>query len=274
MSETRVNAAVAKLLDAQRAKSSLLSAGIEPCAEYLVPGFDPTPAGYRDFFREFIAATRDHVCAYKFNLAFFEALGRAGGELLYDVRAMVPDDVLVIADAKRGDIGSTAKHYAHAIYGEFAADATTVSPLLGRDSVEPFLAWSDRLTFVLALTSNPGAEDFLLRDDLGFRIAERVLEWDTNHCAGFVAGATRPELLARLRALAPHAPLLIPGLGAQAGDLAATMAATRAGSADAPVVLHVTRGLFPAEVNTANPFAIIQAAAKKWNRKIAAASAP
>jgi len=269
-----VNKAIAKLLAAQRSKGSLLSAGIEPCANYLVPGFSPTPEGYRDFFREFIAATRDHVCAYKFNLAFFEALGRAGGDLLYDVRGMVPDDAFVIADAKRGDIGSTAKQYAHALYGEFEADAATVSPLLGRDSVEPFLAWNDKLTFVLTLTSNPGADDFLLRDDLGFRIAQSVLEWDTQHCAGFVAGATRPELLARLREIAPHAPVLIPGLGAQAGDLAATMQATRAGNADGAVLLHVTRGLFPSGVNTADPCAMIQDAAQKWNCRIAEASTP
>lgn len=265
--------AIAKLRAAQGATGSLLSAGIEPCADYLVPGFEPTPTGYREFFSEFIAATHGHVCAYKFNLAFFESMGSAGWDLLYDVRAMIPDEVLVIADAKRGDIGTTAKHYAQAMFGEFNADATTVSPLLGRDSVEPFLAWSDRLTFVLALTSNPGADDFLLRDDLAWRIVERVLEWDTKQCAGFVAGATRPELLARLRAMAPSAPVLIPGLGAQAGDLAATMAATRTGNADAPVILHVTRGLFPAEVNTADPFKIIQAAAMKWNRRIATASA-
>jgi len=241
--------AIEKLNAAIKRTGCVISAGIEPAPDYLPPsGFEPTPSGYLDFFRVFIEATRDLVAAYKFNLAFFESMGVDGARLLADTRAMVPDDVLLIADAKRGDIGSTAKHYAKALYEVLGADAATVNPLMGRDSAEPFLDYGDRLTYFLGLTSNPGAADFLQRDRLFERIAKAVQEWSGGSNAGLVVGATRGATdIGAVRAAAPTLPFLVPGVGAQGGDAAAVFSAGAAVSSarleGGGVLIHSTRGL-------------------------------
>lgn len=238
--------AVRKLRDAQKQRRSLVSVGLEPCPEYLPAGFSPTIADYERFLHMIIAATSGLVCAYKFNLAFFEALGPEGTALLYRVRAALPDDVLIIADAKRCDIGSSARRYAEALYARLGADAATVNPMLGRDSVEPFLAHSDRLTFFLVLTSNPGANDFLIPEGLHRRLAQRLIEWDSTGSAGFVVGATRGEGIGEVRALAPNTPFLVPGLGAQEGDAQAVLRHGAAQNPEVPgLVVHVTRGILP-----------------------------
>lgn len=236
-----------------------ISAGIEPSPEYLPPdGFSPDPEGYLSFFRVFIDATRDLVAAYKFNLAFFESQGVEGVRLLHSVRDLIPDDALVIIDAKRGDIGSTAKHYARSIYEGLGADSTTVNPLMGRDSAEPFLAYTDRLTYFLALTSNPGARDFLLPERLYLSIAGRVREWADGSNAGLVVGATKgASEITAIRRAAPDLPFLVPGLGAQGGDAGVVCgagamqgddgAARIGGFEGAGLLLHATRGLLPAE---------------------------
>ncbi len=250
-----------------RRTGSALSVGIEPAPEHLPRGFEPTIPGYNAFFRAMIDSLAGHVGAFKFNLAFFEALGPRGWQLLHDLRGHVGRRAYVIADAKRGDIGSTAQRYATALLDSLDADAATLSPLMGRDSLEPFLARPDKLSFILALTSNPGAQDFLLHDGLAWRIVSAVRQWDAHSCAGFVTGATRPELLARLRELAPDAPLLIPGVGAQGGDLAATLAALRDGTG--PALVHVTRDLIRGIDPGADPFDFIRARAAWWNARIA-----
>lgn len=254
-----------------RTRSSL-SVGIEPAPEHLPRGFDPTLPGYDSFFRGMIDALAGRVAAFKFNLAFFEALGPGGWALMHDLRAHIGDRGYVIADAKRGDIGSTAQRYASALFDSLGADATTLSPLMGRDSLEPFLGRPDRLSFVLALTSNPGAQDFLLRDDLAWRIVECVSSWDAHGCAGFVAGATRPGQIARLRTLAPDAPLLVPGIGAQGGSLQGTLDALRAGTGTA--LIHVTRDLVRGMDAAADPFEFIRARAAWWNAQIAGEDVP
>jgi orotidine-5'-phosphate decarboxylase len=241
-----------KLQRAIARTGSLISAGIEPAPDYLPAsgGFAPTRAGYLDFFRVFIDATRDLVAAYKFNLAFFESQGLEGYRLLDAVRELIPADAFVIADAKRGDIGTTATHYAKSLFEGFGADAATVNPLMGRDSVEPFLAYGDRLTYFLALTSNPGAADFILPQRLFERIATSIESWGNGRNAGLVVGATKgAEDVRAVRAAAPTLPFLVPGLGAQGGSAETVIRSgamrTEGGLDQLGLLLHSTRGLLP-----------------------------
>jgi uridine monophosphate synthetase len=201
---------------------SLLCVGLDPRPERLAPG--------DDLFRfncRIIDATRDLVCAYKPNSAFYEAAGLAGLEALQRTVAYIHEtaDVPVILDAKRGDIGSTAEAYARAAFEVWGADAVTASPYLGGDSVQAFTACAGRGVFVLCHTSNPGAPDLQTLPcpsrPLYEIVAEKAAAWGT----GLVVGATYPEALARVRALAPHAWILLPGVGAQGGDLDAALAA-------------------------------------------------
>lgn len=255
--------AAEKLRAAIRRTGCAISAGIEPASDYLpAEGFTANPDGYSAFFRLFIEVTQDLVAAYKFNLAFFESQGIEGIRLLHRVRDMIPEHAVVIMDAKRGDIGTTAKHYARSIYEGLAADATTVNPLMGRDSAEPFLEYEDRLTYFLALTSNPGAGDFLQPDQLYLRIAERVQSWGPRGQAGLVVGATKGiEEIQAIRRVAPDLPFLVPGLGAQGGDAAVVCAAGAmraqgasrvSGFEHAGLLLHSTRGLLPTASDPGN----------------------
>ena len=139
--------------------------------------------------------------------------------------AAVPKEIPVIVDAKRGDIGSTARHYAEALYDDLGAGAVTLNPYMGRDSLEPFIERKTRGAYILCLTSNEGARDFQLQDDLYLRVARKVREWNTHANLGMVVGATKPQYLTSILAVAPNVPLLIPGLGAQGGELEAIVAA-------------------------------------------------
>ena len=195
------------------------------------------------FNRAIIDATADLVCAYKPNLAFYEALGPRGMAALRETVRHVPDGVLVIGDAKRGDIGNTMQHYAQALFDVYAFDAATVNPFLGRDALEPFLSRPDRGAFVLCRTSNPGAAEI---QDLPVNgaplyevVARRVESWDTHRNTGLVVGATQPRELARIRDLCPETPILVPGVGAQGGDAAAAAAAATKGGAAA--LINVAR---------------------------------
>lgn len=189
-----------------------------------------------------IDATRHVAACYKVNLAFYEKLGRRGIDALYATREMI-GDAYVIMDAKRGDIGNTSAAYASAVFDDLRADAITVAPYMGRDSVEPFLSVPGRMTYVLALTSNPGSHDFQRLDvggqPLFMRVMQTVLSWPRNGDVGFVVGATHADELATLRSAFPHVPFLIPGIGTQGGDAAATVHANGGG----PAVYNVSRGL-------------------------------
>lgn len=221
---------------------SLLCVGLDPDPERLPAGLRGGPAGVGDvaaFQRAIIEATSDLVCAYKPNLAFYEALGDAGTEALRATLAAIPADVPVIADAKRGDVGHTARAYARALFDGWGFDAATVSPYLGGDSLEPFLEREDRGVFLLCRTSNPGARDFqdlpILAGKNGSAgqagssrplfeiVAERAKKWNTRGNLGLVVGATYPEELGRLRELCPDMTFLVPGVGAQGGDLEACL---------------------------------------------------
>lgn len=262
-----MNAAKQKLKQAQLETGSLLCVGLEPCAEYQPPSVADNLQGYEEFLRLIVEATTGLVSAYKINLAFFESLGWEGLELLYALRETIPDNAFLIADGKRGDIGTTARHYAKAIFDQLGADAATVNPLMGKDSVEPFLAYGEKLNYLLTLTSNPGADDFLLPNDLYMTIARKAKEWDSRGNTGLVAGATRPDQLTAIKEVAPL-PMLIPGVGAQGGDLPAVLAALKPQPGEA--LIHVTRGILPG-TETGDLQEIIQRKTRDWNERIRAA---
>jgi len=207
-----------KLREATARNNSLLCIGLDPDPERL-------PAGLTiaQFNREVIEATNDLVCAYKPNLAFYEAAGLEGVKSLEHTLSLIPPNIPVIGDAKRGDIGNTARMYARSLFDVFGFDAVTLSPYLGLDSIEPFMVYSTKGLFLLCRTSNPGARDFQDLEVEGHPLYEHValkaLEWNAHGNLGLVVGATHVRELARIRHLCPDMPLLIPGVGTQGGDL-------------------------------------------------------
>ncbi|NLN70734.1 MAG: orotidine-5'-phosphate decarboxylase [Chloroflexi bacterium] len=210
----------------QRAKAidSLLCVGLDPHLDELP---EPTADAAEAFCMRLITATQDYALAFKPNAAFFEVLGSEGWAALHRIIRAVPEGIPVILDAKRGDISSTAQAYARSAFETLGADAITLSPYLGYDSLSPFLADPEKGVFLLCKTSNPGSVD--LQDlPLGghyrlMTVYEKVAglahEWGANCCLGLVVGATFPEALQRVRQLAPKQWILAPGLGAQGADL-------------------------------------------------------
>ena len=208
-----------KLRETAERNNSLLCIGLDPDPDKL-----PAGVSIARFNRAIVEATSDLVCAYKPNLAFYEAHGIAGLRALEETIASVPPGIPIIGDAKRGDIGNTARQYAHALFDSFGFDATTVSPYLGFDSIEPFISYVKKGVFILCRTSNPSAKDFQdLEVDgqpLYELVAKKALDWNVHGNIGLVVGATFPQELARIRQLCPAMPLLIPGVGTQGGDMA------------------------------------------------------
>ena len=209
-----------KLEAAWERNGSLLCIGLDP---------DPSRMAIDDvaaFNIAIIEATSDLVCAYKPNVAFYEALGpERGYAALRKTLAAVPPHIITLADAKRGDVEHTARAYAQAIFDDLGFDAATVNPYLGLDSVTPWIEREDRAAFIVCRTSNPGAPDFQDLPVEGGRplfevVAERAASWDRAGNVGLVTGATYPEEMRRIRELCPDMPFLVPGIGAQAGSLA------------------------------------------------------
>ena len=216
---------IEKMDAAADANRSLLCVGLDPWRPSM------PVADVADFCRAIIDATADLVCAFKPNYAFFEAEGIPGLHALLAAVDAVPDGVPVILDAKRGDLGNTAAAYAKAAFDMWGADAVTVNPYQGRDAAQPFLDYADRGVFVLARTSNPGSAEF---QDLAVRgadgeralyeeVAARAAAWNDNGNVGLVVGATAPDELAQVRSIAGSMPILVPGVGAQGGDLEASV---------------------------------------------------
>lgn len=215
-----------KLSTATERNNSLLCIGLDPDPELM-----PAKIDVFKFNKAIIDATSELVCAYKLNLAFYEALGTSGLDIMKRTVKYVPDNIPVIGDAKRGDIGNTAKAYAKTIFDNLNFDAATLNPYLGFDSVEPFIEHWDRGVFILCRTSNPGAVDFQnlrLQTEHGqfplFEIvALRAAQWNKHGNIGLVVGATYPEELRLIRQNHPDMLLLIPGIGAQGGELASAV---------------------------------------------------
>ncbi|MCC7366508.1 MAG: orotidine-5'-phosphate decarboxylase [Dehalococcoidia bacterium] len=240
----------------------------------LDPDFRRTPVEeVARYNRMIIEATAPYTACYKPNLAFYEQFGIPGLHALEETLAAIPAGIPVIGDAKRGDIGSTAEAYARALFETWKFDAVTVNPFLGRDSVDPFLAYADRGVYLLCRTSNPGAADFqhlqVEGEPLFERIAATVTRWGDN--VGLVVGATAPAELRCVRALAPAATLLVPGVGAQGGDPQEVVAA--AGGDPGMLVVNASRSIYYAGEGAAAPQAAAEAA-RKLRDELAAAAAP
>ncbi len=189
-----------------------------------IPAFLKTlPDPLFQFCRAIIDATESFAAAYKINTAFFEAYGVTGWKSLNAVAEYLPSSTLKIADAKRGDIGNTSRMYARAFFDELHFDAITVNPYLGYDSIAPFIQNEEKGVFVLCLTSNESAGDFQYMNDgqhdLFERVAMKTMGWNERNNCGLVVGATKADQLKRLRSMARSLPFLIPGIGAQGGDL-------------------------------------------------------
>jgi len=218
-----------RLARAQQTSGSLVCVGLDPDPAKLPKDLGAQPIFAFD--RRIVDATADIAAAYKPQIAFYSALG-AEAELVASIRYIREraPAALVILDAKRGDIGNTAEAYAREAFDRYGADAVTVNPYMGEDSVRPFLARPDRAAILLCRTSNPGAEDFqdLLVDGLPLyrRVAQRAAaHWNTHGNLMLVVGATYPREMADLRMAHPEVPFLVPGIGAQGGDLDAILAA-------------------------------------------------
>ena len=229
---------------------------------YLCVGLDPEPSRFPgewrgrpekiyDFCAAIVDATADLVCAFKPQIAYFAA-HRAEDQLerlMQHIRSHAPD-IPVILDAKRGDIGSTAEQYAKEAFERYGADAVTLSPFMGFDSVEPYLAYPGKGAFLLCRTSNPGGDDFQNQrlasvegQPLLYEHIARLVQgpWNRNGQLGLVVGATYPQEIEKVRALAPNVPLLIPGVGAQGGDAVATVKAGL--RADGLIVVNSSRAI-------------------------------
>ncbi len=252
---------------------SFLAKRVDDCSSLLCVGLDPHPSDLpaptaeaaRDFCLRLVKATASYAAAFKPNAAFFEVFGPAGWAALKEVidavhaqSARRGSKIPVILDAKRGDIASTAEAYARAAFESLGADAITLNPYLGRDSIEPFLAYKEKGVFLLCKTSNPGAADLqdlnlakALEPSQGLmplyeHIAYLAQQWNTGDNIGLVVGATQPEALARVRSAAPDLWFLVPGVGAQGGDLETAL---RSGlRADGKgILINVSRSISRAE---------------------------
>ena len=237
-----------KLASAQQAKGSWVCVGLDPVMERMPDGVRSAESPFLRFAQGIVEATSDVASAYKPNLGFWLAEGVSGLSALRDLIASIPQDIPVILDAKFNDIGNSAKAYARTAFEAMGVDAVTVNPYLGRDCVQPFLEYEERGIFLLARTSNASAPD--LQDHIvkGHPVYEEVsslaTQWDAElpGVCGLVVGATYPEELGRLRRVAPELPFLIPGIGAQGGNLEAAVTYGSTGPGVGPVI-NSSRGI-------------------------------
>jgi orotidine-5'-phosphate decarboxylase len=237
-----------QLLAAQAQHTSLLCVGLDPEPAKFPAAWRGDASRIFDFCAAIVDATRDMVCAFKPQIAYFAAHGAEAQleQLIHHIHQKAPG-VPVILDAKRGDIGSSAEQYAREAFVRYHADALTLSPFMGLDSIEPYMHYSGKGLILLCRTSNPGGSDLqaqaLASGDLLFEHIAKLAagEWNRGGQLGLVVGATYPAEVARVRALAPTLPLLIPGIGAQGGDADATV---RAGfTAQGPIVVSSSRAV-------------------------------
>ncbi|MCE2960317.1 MAG: orotidine-5'-phosphate decarboxylase [Akkermansiaceae bacterium] len=236
----------------------------------LCVGLDPRPGdggadAAKPFLSRVIEETSDYAAAFKPNMAYFEAMGIAGIKVLEEILKEIPSHIPIILDAKRSDIGETQKYYAQGYFNGWNVDAVTLNPFLGYDSIEPFLDYAGKAVYLLAVTSNAGTADFQQQDlkdgrkvfELVTALGARAKTEGRLTDVGYVVGLTNSEsVLPKM----PNAPLLVPGLGAQGGDLGALAAAKRS----APDVINVSRGILYAQDDMS-----FRERAKFWMEKIA-----
>lgn len=239
------------LRQAERQNGSMLCVGLDPEAAKFPAAMQGDASKIYEFCAAIVDATADLVIAFKPQIAYFAAqrAERQLERLMAHMRRTAPA-VPVILDAKRGDIGSTAEQYAKEAFERYGADAVTLSPFMGFDSIQPYLKYHDKGAFLLCRTSNPGGDDFqnqrlssVADQPLLYEHIARLAQgpWNLNGQLGLVVGATYPAEIERVRLLAPTLPLLIPGVGAQGGDAAATVKAGWRG--DAPIIVNASRAI-------------------------------
>ncbi len=274
------------------ATGTVLCVGVDPDLAALPEGFPATLAGVERFARLLVEAVLPVAAAIKPNLAFFEAHGSAGIAALERLRRAIPADVPFIADAKRADIGSTAAKQATALFDALGADAVTVSPYLGEEAISPLLERPDRFAYVLCRTSNPGAAELQALDvapdpatgapgePLWARVARRAAGWGPGGTVGLVVGATVPAELVALRTIVPGLAFLVPGVGAQGGDVAPVLVAGRATTGLAGsgrgggLLVNVSRGIARAALGpapagvSADPGERLAMAAADWAARL------
>jgi len=253
-----------KLADIQQKTNSLLCVGLDSDLSKIPTQFKKEVASLYDFNCEIIDSTQEFASAFKINFAFYEQYGSSGFEILKKTIDYIGSKSFIIADSKRGDIGNTSGAYANSCFDYFKADSITVAPYMGYDSVEPFLRYTDKMTFVLALTSNPGSGDFQRLEFEGKPLYKHVIEkcvtWSGNHSLGFVTGATHPDDISQIRSIVPEHFLLIPGVGTQGGDIESLMKA----NGDGPCLINVSRDIIYS--GKGNDFAKIAADKAKFYR--------
>jgi orotidine-5'-phosphate decarboxylase len=239
---------ISKLLSAQQANNSWVCVGLDPVMERMPDALRDAESPFLRFAQAIVEATGDIVSAYKPNLGFWLSEGVAGLGALHQLIASVPESIPIILDAKFNDIGNSAKAYARTAYRALGADVVTVNPYLGRDGVQPFLEYEDRGIFLLARTSNgsaPDIQDHVVKGHpLYEEVARLAAQWDAKlpGACGLVVGATYPEELEHVRAAAPSLPFLIPGIGAQGGNLKAAVAHGPTADGVGPVI-NSSRGI-------------------------------
>jgi orotidine 5'-phosphate decarboxylase subfamily 2 len=285
-----------RLAGRTRQVGSVLCLGVDPQPEALPDGFPATLAGVERFCEVLLEAAVPYAAAVKPNIAFFEAFGSAGIAALERLRGRVPVDVPFVADVKRGDIGTTAARQAVALYDILGADAVTANPYLGSEAIEPLLSRGDRFAYLLCRTSNPGASELqglevAADPDIGApaeplyaRVARRAQSWGPGGTVGLVVGATAPIELERIRRIAPGLALLVPGVGAQGGEVEPVLrygpatAAPAGGRAGGGLLVNVSRGISGAAGATGNGAAsqvagsevgeLLAAAAREWSVRL------
>lgn len=210
------------LIEQIKIKQSVLCVGLDTDIDKLPKGVERSLKGMLEFNRQIIEATRPFAVSYKINTAFYEAFGSEGWKLLEETRSLLPADTLNIADAKRGDIGNTSGRYAKAFFDHLDFDAITVAPYMGKDSIQPFLDYQNKVTIVLGLTSNEGSADFQTNKNYQPPLYETVIKtisgWADPDQLMFVTGATKADELLAIRKYLPAHFLLVPGVGAQGGS--------------------------------------------------------
>ena len=269
---------------------TVLCLGLDPDPASLPDGFERDLAGIERFARLVLEAAVPFAAAVKPNLAFFEAFGSAGLAVLERLRGAIPPDVPVIMDAKRGDIGTTAARQAVALFDALGADAVTVNPYLGGDAVDPLFERLDRFAYVLCRTSNPGAGELQSlvvaathsdddgeeapQEPLYARVARRARHWGPGGTVGLVVGATAPSELREIRTIAPGLAFLVPGVGAQGGEIGPVLrdgpaTADPGGSgAGGGLLVNISRGIAAAAADASDPGEAIAANAREWAARL------
>lgn len=232
-----------KLKNSITKAGNLLCVGLDTDINKMPDIFSKNVSGLIDFNKTIIEATKDLAASYKINFAFYEQYGTDGFQALKKTFEMLPSSAFSIADAKRGDIGNTSNAYAKSVFEYFGADSITVNPYMGYDSINPFFEFPDKMVFILALTSNKGSWDYQKLICDGKEIYKYVIEKTSQSFdieqTGYVVGATHPSELAEIRKIIPDHTLLLPGVGAQGGNIAAVMKANNNG----PALINVSRAV-------------------------------